>query len=96
MALLTYAELDAQEVVSDRHDAARRRWATTCYALDDGINTKDSIDRQSEGPAINTGGVEAHRQRVGRPLTDLFGRAQREHRPTGAVADPRTEAIVRD
>lgn len=65
------------------------------YAPDYCINAGGIIDIHYEGPAYDPAVVEAHLQRIGRTLTEIFERSQREGRPTGEIADRMAEAIFR-
>lgn len=65
------------------------------YAPDYCINAGGIIDIHYEGPAYDAAVVEAHLQRIGRTLTEIFERAAREQRPTGEIADRMAEGIFR-
>ena len=65
------------------------------YAPDYCINAGGIIDIHYEGPAYDAVVVEAHLQRIGRTLTEIFERSQREQRPTGAIANQMAEATFR-
>lgn len=57
------------------------------YAPDYVINAGGIIDIHYEGPAYDGARVEQHLQRIGRTLTQIYQRAEREQRPTGEIAD---------
>lgn len=65
------------------------------YAPDYVINAGGIIDIYYEGPDYDRAKVEAHLQRIGATLTEIFERARRERRPTGEVADRMAEAIFK-
>ena len=65
------------------------------YAPDYCINAGGIIDIHYEGPAYDAAVVEAHLQRIGRTLTEIFERSAREQRPTGEIADRMAEGIFR-
>ncbi len=65
------------------------------YAPDYCINAGGIIDIYYEGPAYDATLVEAHLQRIGRTLTTIFERSERDRQPTSVVADQMAEAIFR-
>ncbi|MGH8445131.1 MAG: Glu/Leu/Phe/Val dehydrogenase dimerization domain-containing protein [Solimonas sp.] len=65
------------------------------YAPDYCINAGGIIDIYYEGPGYEWETVEAHLQKIGTTLTEIFERAQREHQPTHLVADRMAEEIFR-
>jgi leucine dehydrogenase len=65
------------------------------YAPDYVINAGGIINIHYEGPRYRWATVETHLQRIGTTLTELFERAARERRPTGAIADRMAEEIFR-
>ncbi|NKF21518.1 Glu/Leu/Phe/Val dehydrogenase [Solimonas marina] len=65
------------------------------YAPDYCINAGGIIDIYYEGPAYHAPIVEAHLQRIGETLTQIFERAARESRPTHEIADRMAEEIFR-
>lgn len=77
-----------------RHDAQLRERGVL-YAPDYCINAGGIIDIHYEGPDYDAAVVEAHLQRIGTTLSEIFVRADAENRPTGAVADAMAEARFR-
>jgi leucine dehydrogenase len=74
-----------------RHDRALRERGIL-YAPDYCINTGGIIDIYYEGPTYDRAVVDAHLQRIGSTLTEIFTRADAEDRPTGEIADQMAEA----
>lgn len=81
-----------QLAVPATHGAALRA-RDVLYAPDYCINAGGIIDIYYEGPAYHAPVVEAHLQRIGLTLTQIFERAAREQRPTHQVADRMAEEI---
>ncbi len=65
------------------------------YAPDYVINAGGIIDIFYEGPNYDEATVNAHLQRIGHTLTQIFEHSAREKRPTGEIADRMAEAIFR-
>jgi leucine dehydrogenase len=65
------------------------------YAPDYCINAGGIIDIFYEGPDYNAAKVEAHLQRIGTTLSEIFARAASEKRPTGEIADRMAEERFR-
>ncbi|HET8883377.1 MAG TPA: Glu/Leu/Phe/Val dehydrogenase dimerization domain-containing protein [Solimonas sp.] len=65
------------------------------YAPDYCINAGGIIDIHYEGPAYHAPVVEAHLQRIGLTLTQIFERAARASLPTHQIADRMAEEIFR-
>jgi leucine dehydrogenase len=65
------------------------------YAPDYVINAGGVIDIYYEGPNYDPAKVQAHLQRIGATLTEIFERSRRENRPTGEIADRMAEAIFK-
>lgn len=77
-----------------RHDRALRERGIL-YAPDYCINAGGIIDIYYEGPAYDSAVVEAHLQRIGSTLAEIFQRADAEDRPTGEIADRMAETRFR-
>lgn len=71
-------------------EALRRRGIL--YAPDYVINAGGIIDIHYEGPCYDAGVVRAHLERIGATLAEVFAMAERQDRPTGAVADDMARA----
>ncbi|MES0872545.1 Glu/Leu/Phe/Val dehydrogenase dimerization domain-containing protein [Sinimarinibacterium thermocellulolyticum] len=65
------------------------------YAPDYCINAGGIIDIFYEGPDYDAATVDAHLQRIGSTLSEIFARAAAERRPTGEIADRMAEARLR-
>lgn len=83
-----------QLAVADVHGEALRARGIL-YAPDYCINAGGIIDIYYEGPGYDWATVEAHLQRIGTTLTEIFERADREALPTYRVADRMAEEIFR-
>src|SRR3546814_14582919 len=81
-----------QLAVPDTHGAALSARGVL-YAPDFCINAGGIIDIYYEGPAYHAPVVEAHLQRIGLKLTQIFERAEREPRPNHQVADRLPDTI---
>ena len=65
------------------------------YAPDYVINAGGIIDIYYEGPGYEWARVEAHLQKIGVTLTQIFERSAKERRPTFEIADVLAEEIFR-
>jgi Glutamate dehydrogenase/leucine dehydrogenase len=65
------------------------------YCPDYVINAGGIIDIHYEGPTYDAAVVQAHLQRIGDTLTEIFTEARRSGRPTGEIADRLAEARFR-
>ena len=65
------------------------------YAPDYCINAGGIIDIFYEGPDYDAARVDAHLERIGATLTEIFARAAAERRPTGEIADRMAEERFR-
>jgi leucine dehydrogenase len=82
------------QLAASRHDQALAERGIL-YAPDYVINAGGIIDIHYEGPGYDAAVVEAHLQRIGKTLTQIFERARTEGRPTGEIADRMAERIFR-
>ncbi|WP_028080338.1 Glu/Leu/Phe/Val dehydrogenase dimerization domain-containing protein [Solimonas soli] len=83
-----------QLAIADRHGEALRERGIL-YAPDYCINAGGIIDIYYEGPGYDWAIVEAHLQKIGTTLAEIFERAQREAQPTHRIADRMAEEIFR-
>ena len=65
------------------------------YAPDYVINAGGIIDIHYEGPQYDAATVQAHLQRIGTTLSEIFARAKTTGRATGEIADRMAEEIFR-
>lgn len=65
------------------------------YAPDYVINAGGIIDIYYEGPDYDAAKVQAHLERIGTTLSEIFARSKATNRPTGEIADAMAEEIFR-
>lgn len=65
------------------------------YAPDYVINAGGIIDIFYEGPDYDAAKVQAHLERIGTTLGEIFARSKATNRPTGEIADAMAEDIFR-
>jgi leucine dehydrogenase len=82
------------QLAEPRHGEALRN-AGILYAPDYVINAGGIIDIYYEGPEYDAAIVQAHLERIGATLTEIFERSEVTGQPTGEVADRLAEERFR-
>lgn len=82
------------QLAAPRHDHALLGRGIL-YAPDYVINAGGIIDIHYEGPGYDPVVVEAHLQRIGTTLSEIFQRSAEQQRPTGEIADQMVHEVLR-